>query len=176
MLLMVRADNLVAAFASKHPAAQFHVLIVPIEHIRTTAGLTRRHVHVLDRMRAVRATARPATRASLRHFTRPDICALCGPQVAEDLAATAGVTQPRLVFHRPAHSSVEHLHMHCLGPPFRNMWKQHVVFRCAGPVLGAHSNWPPSSCYSGTLMFWPCPCCPAVAQEGFALVCEHCQH
>lgn len=88
---LVHEDDLVVAFRDINPQAPTHVLVIPREHIRSVADLTRAHDPLW---------------AALIH-------------VSQQLAAAEGIAENgyRLVTNigRDAGQTVDHLHLHLLG-------------------------------------------------------------
>ena len=95
---LVHQDECVVAFQSKHPAASFHYLVIPREHVGTVRDLTKQNIPLLRHMEQV------------------------GLQLVHNLGG-AGSKATLFGFHVPPYNSVDHLHMHCFVLPFLNPFK-----------------------------------------------------
>ncbi|CAI2188730.1 19527_t:CDS:2, partial [Funneliformis geosporum] len=91
---IVYEDERIIAFEDKKPAAKMHLLIIPRNHIDTVKTLSTNDVPLL------------------RHMI----------DTGNRLLSESGyqLPQTRMGFHVPPYYSVKHLHLHCLGLPFRN--------------------------------------------------------
>ncbi|ORX58955.1 histidine triad nucleotide-binding protein 3-like protein [Hesseltinella vesiculosa] len=94
-----QTDDLIA-FHDRSPAGQMHVLIVPRKHIKNMNHLKKDDAALLRSMMALGHTLLEENGYDLK-----------------DKA------QYRLGFHRPPFNSVQHLHLHVIGLPFRNRFK-----------------------------------------------------
>ncbi|ORY07189.1 HIT-like protein [Basidiobolus meristosporus CBS 931.73] len=93
---MVYQDEDVIAFHDIRPAAKTHLLVVPTKHIETVKALQGHDYTTVKKMEAV------------------------GRRLLREQGYTEENT--RLGFHIPPFNSINHLHLHCLGLPFRNWW------------------------------------------------------
>ena len=94
-----------AMFASSRPVAAKHFLVVPLKHVGNIKTLGAQHVGLLEEMQW-----------------------LAEKTLREESHEFSAMKQARLVFHKPPFNSVEHLHLHCIVPPFANFWKD-ISFR-----------------------------------------------
>ena len=94
---IVFEDDTVIAFADISPASEFHYLVIPKRHIRSTADL-------------VEERDRPL----LDHMAR----------VGEAIAAANGFSTAAMGFHRWPFLMISHLHLHVIFPfpPARTFW------------------------------------------------------
>ncbi|ETV95426.1 hypothetical protein H310_11298 [Aphanomyces invadans] len=127
-------DERVMAFRDKHPRATAHVLVVPKEHIATSADLTPTHATLVEHMLCI------------------------GKDVLHQECRRLGLTPTKEAvfgFHQPPFNSIDHLHLHCLVPPFLPSWNELRYiqtplrnFITADTVLQkfASRNAPPSPC------------------------------
>ncbi|KAI8062676.1 HIT-like domain-containing protein [Gongronella butleri] len=94
-----QTDDLIA-FHDRSPAGKLHLLIVPRKHIKTVNQLTKADVPLLQSMMAL------------------------GKQLLQEHGHdTTDDEQYRLGFHRPPFNSVQHLHLHVIGLPFKNRFR-----------------------------------------------------
>ncbi|KAI9341023.1 HIT-like domain-containing protein, partial [Zopfochytrium polystomum] len=95
---LVHADDQFVVFHDINPSARVHLLIIPREHIPSVLNLTARHLPLLRSMRAL------------------------GHQLLSELVDQGDTGYPvRLLgFHVPPFTSVQHLHLHVIAPPFKN--------------------------------------------------------
>ncbi|BFZ63567.1 hypothetical protein YB2330_004696 [Saitoella coloradoensis] len=96
---VIYEDDELIAFHDRSPAASYHALIIPREHIISCKSLTPAHLPLLHRM------------ISIAH----DI----NPRKGEE-----GYIKPRIGFHVPPVNSVAHLHLHVIVPPWKPWWKR----------------------------------------------------
>ncbi|KAJ1900393.1 hypothetical protein LPJ66_001505 [Kickxella alabastrina] len=91
---IVYEDDKFIAFHDIRPDATAHLLVIPRQHYGTIKELTPEDMPMVERMYAI------GQRVLEEHgFSSPD--------------------ETRFGFHRPPFNSVHHLHMHCLGLPFK---------------------------------------------------------
>ncbi|KNE57308.1 hypothetical protein AMAG_03033 [Allomyces macrogynus ATCC 38327] len=97
-------DDELAIFHDIRPAAQLHLLVVPIAHIKNINHLDATHVPMLQRFEA-------RARDVLAQDKFKDIVG-ASPEI-------------RFGFHIPPYNTVHHLHLHVLVLPFRTLlgWK-----------------------------------------------------
>ncbi|KAK9722259.1 hypothetical protein K7432_002800 [Basidiobolus ranarum] len=93
---IVYQDEDVIAFHDIKPAANTHLLVVPTRHIGTVKSLRKEDYELVQKMKVV----------------------------GQRLLREQGYSEDniRLGFHIPPFNSIDHLHLHCLGLPFRNWW------------------------------------------------------
>ena len=99
--VLMRSDRCIA-FASSRPAAAAHHLVIPREHRGSVRSLGAGDRGLLEEMREMGKKLMMADHAGL---------------------GDADAAKWRFVFHVPPFNSIEHLHLHCLKPPFANRWK-----------------------------------------------------
>lgn len=87
-----------AAFYPRTPSAATHILVAPKQHIRSVLQLSER----------------PLLEEMLRFGTE-----LLSADIAKREDSAANTTEARFVFHVPPMTTVDHLHLHCLAPPFK---------------------------------------------------------
>ncbi|GLE11585.1 hypothetical protein PINS_up024095 [Pythium insidiosum] len=90
---------MVVGIEDKNPRARTHLLVISREHIRSLNELQPAHVELL------------------RHMIG----------TGQELLHAQGHVLPssyQLGFHNPPFTSVDHLHLHCLGLPFVPAWNQ----------------------------------------------------
>ncbi|KAF9191270.1 hypothetical protein BGZ50_009485 [Haplosporangium sp. Z 11] len=90
------ADNDIAAFCDINPAAETHILIVPVAHIQTVKTLTptTEHISLLEKMR----------------LKGMDLLRERGHDPEES----------KMGFHVPPFNTVDHLHLHVLGGTYKS--------------------------------------------------------
>ncbi|KAI9093442.1 HIT-like domain-containing protein, partial [Phlyctochytrium arcticum] len=99
-------DDQFVAFNDRSPGASLHLLIIPKSHIGTVRNLSPSSHTLLSDLHVL------ATRLLIENgYTAPD--------------------QRRIGFHVPPFNSVNHLHCHVLGLPFKN-WIRKVKYEPAG--------------------------------------------
>ncbi|KAJ2783366.1 hypothetical protein H4R18_001733 [Coemansia javaensis] len=102
---VVYEDGEFIAFHDIKPDAELHLLVVPREHHGTVRELGPDDLPMVRRMHEI------------------------GRQLLEERGYTGAAA--RFGFHRPPFNSVHHLHMHCLGLPFRPS-RASIMFPAAG--------------------------------------------
>ncbi|KAI9634509.1 HIT-like domain-containing protein [Dioszegia hungarica] len=102
---VVHEDEELIAFRDRSPRAKVHLLIIPRYHIADSVkSLTSDHVPLLDRMISLADT----------------LILSSDPSSPDPVSASA---RPKLGFHIPPFSSVPHLHLHVLVPPYTFLGK-----------------------------------------------------
>ncbi|KAJ2690391.1 hypothetical protein IWW39_000790 [Coemansia spiralis] len=96
------------AFHDIKPDAELHLLVVPREHFGTIKEMTAQELPMITRMYEL------------------------GQRLVEERGYEGEMT--RFGFHRPPFNSIHHLHLHCLGLPFRSR-------RAALPFTEAARAW-----------------------------------
>lgn len=98
------ADDLLVAFEDIRPAAARHYLVIPVSHVGDVNSLQRGQAdyQLVKRMVEV------------------------GRELLQRDAPEGGTH--RFGFHRPPFNSVDHLHLHCLAPPYAAWWTQFKYF------------------------------------------------
>ncbi|KAI9493566.1 HIT-like domain-containing protein [Zychaea mexicana] len=100
---IVHEDDHLIAFHDRSPGAKVHLLIIPRAHITTVKALDNSHVPLLEKMMDL------GRKLLSDQGFKPD----------DD-------TQARFGFHVPPFNSINHLHMHVQGLPYKNTlrkWK-----------------------------------------------------
>ena len=107
-------DEQVAAFYTRSPQGQEHMLIVPLTHIGTVNDLTEDHGPLMDHMHLVGQTLLAQWRTN------------SGEADAVELAVEAQADDA-YVFHVPPFNSINHLHLHVFSTPFLG-WKGSIMY------------------------------------------------
>ncbi|TDH67930.1 hypothetical protein CCR75_008191 [Bremia lactucae] len=109
---IIYEDAKVMAMMDRNPRAKKHVLVIPLEHIPFVDDLLPMHFSLLKHML----------------------------MIGKHILITDGFVDKescRFGFHRSPFASVSHLHLHCLGLPFRPWWNQ---LRFIESVLPSYVN------------------------------------
>eukprot|EP00128_Syssomonas_multiformis_P008323 Colp12_sorted_trinity150504_noHs@33441 len=101
------SDDRVTVFWDRTPKARVHLLVVPNKHIKNTKELNKGtmdhqllvHMHSIGKVILKKESARY--------------------EECDDFLVSNGF---RYGFHVPPFTSVDHLHLHCLAPPFNKTW------------------------------------------------------
>ncbi|ORZ20331.1 scavenger mRNA decapping enzyme C-term binding-domain-containing protein [Absidia repens] len=107
-------------FKDRSPAASLHLLVIPRKHIGTVKNLEKKDIPLLQKMIGL----------------GQQLLKEQGYQIDDDKE------QFRLGFHAPPFNSVNHLHMHVIGLPFKNGWRKwkymsgRIWYLDASSVLG----------------------------------------
>ncbi|KAI8809146.1 HIT-like domain-containing protein [Cladochytrium replicatum] len=91
----------VVAFMDIHPSAEYHFQVIPRDHVASVKALTINDIPLLEHMQSV------------------------GKQLLESHGKD--IQKQRFGFHVPPFTSINHLHMHTLGLPFKN-WVRAVKY------------------------------------------------
>ncbi|KAJ2736459.1 hypothetical protein IW152_000820 [Coemansia sp. BCRC 34962] len=105
---IVYEDDEFIAFHDIKPDAELHLLVVPRKHYGTIKEMTAQELPMITRMYEL------------------------GQRLAEERGYEGDMA--RFGFHRPPFNSIHHLHLHCLGLPFRSR-------RAALPFTEAARAW-----------------------------------
>ncbi|ORY98238.1 HIT-like domain-containing protein [Syncephalastrum racemosum] len=97
---IVHEDDDLIAFHDRSPGAAMHLLVIPRQHIKNVKALDASHGDLLEKMIDL------GRRLLKDHGFDPD-----DPSVS------------RLGFHIPPFNSIDHLHLHVLGLPFKNAFR-----------------------------------------------------
>ncbi|KAJ2076764.1 hypothetical protein H4R24_005522 [Coemansia sp. RSA 988] len=97
---VVYEDSKLLAFHDIKPDAALHLLVIPREHHGTVKELGPEDLPMLRRMLEI------------------------GQQLMEENGFSD--SSVRFGFHRPPFNSIHHLHMHCLGLPFKSTRKEYM--------------------------------------------------
>ncbi|KAF9546401.1 hypothetical protein EC957_009750 [Mortierella hygrophila] len=95
---LIYKDDEIAAFNDINPAAETHILIVPIDHVKSVKTMTTDHIPLLEKMH----------------------------QKGIDLLKERGhdPEQSRLGFHVPPFNTVDHLHLHVVGGVMKSNFRK----------------------------------------------------
>ena len=100
-----------------NPMARHHFLCIPKVHIKDINSLTKEHVSLLENMRKF-AVDYITERFKAEKTTEKDVI---------------------FGFHVPPFTSVNHLHMHCLIPPYKSyifsLVNKHLILRSVDEVI-----------------------------------------
>ncbi|CAF1059286.1 unnamed protein product [Adineta ricciae] len=137
------ADDRCAVFIPRGPVAQLHLLVVPLEHIQNISTLNEEHRSLLEHMRKVAieqlrvhsqyigSAESPlvplAPPPSHYAFNRGNLSILNPDIVSYKDEETSRDSSFDLCFHRPPYNSIDHLHLHAIQVPFRNLGN-HLMF------------------------------------------------
>ncbi|KAI8138344.1 HIT-like domain-containing protein [Fennellomyces sp. T-0311] len=103
---IVHEDDDLIAFHDRSPGASVHILVIPREHITTVKALDSSHVPLLEKMMFL------------------------GRQLLSDQGFNPDDdTQARFGFHVPPYNSINHLHMHAHGLPWRSVFRKWMFTR-----------------------------------------------
>ena len=95
---VVFTDEKTVVFNDKYPMAKIHILVIPKEHIDNINSLNENHLELLKQMKT----------NALNHIKK------INPEINENEIIFG--------FHTPPFNSINHLHMHCIVPPFKNYY------------------------------------------------------
>ena len=95
---VVFTDEKTVVFNDKYPMAKIHILVIPKEHIDNINSLNEDHLELLNQMKT----------NALNHIKKVN------PEINENEIIFG--------FHTPPFNSINHLHMHCIVPPFKNYY------------------------------------------------------
>ncbi|KAJ2746475.1 hypothetical protein GGI20_001318 [Coemansia sp. BCRC 34301] len=91
---IVYEDDNFIAFHDRKPDAELHLLVIPRKHYGTVKEMTPKELPMIVQMYEL------------------------GQRLLKERGYTGDMA--RFGFHRPPFNSVHHLHLHCLGLPFRS--------------------------------------------------------
>lgn len=122
--VFAETDRLVA-FHPRGTAAMGHILVVPREHLRNAVHLGPEHRQLVAEM------AEWGSELLVAHAQRAREAVPADGGVVVDLTDPADplvspLQAPRFVFHMAPFNSVDHLHLHCLLPPFKSTIQEHI--------------------------------------------------
>lgn len=100
---LIYQDDSVAAFFDLKKVCTLHIQVVPRRHVQNIYELTPYDIELVTHMHEV------------------------GKMLLEKFA---GHGEFRFGFHIPPHNSIQHLHMHCIAPPFKHFG-----------IRKSYSNW-----------------------------------
>ncbi|ETV64884.1 hypothetical protein H257_18312 [Aphanomyces astaci] len=96
-------DDVVMAFRNVHPRAAIHVLVVPKQHINNTSELGETHMSLVQYMVKVGKMV---------------LAQQCQVLFTDQVLRHSHV----FGFHQFPFNSVNHLHLHCIVPPYTRWW------------------------------------------------------
>lgn len=91
-------DEKTVVFNDKYPMAKIHILVIPKEHIDNINSLDESNLELLNQMKT----------NALNQINKTN------PEINENEIIFG--------FHTPPFNSINHLHMHCIVPPFKNYY------------------------------------------------------
>jgi len=117
MTRLIYKDNDYAVFPDIRPAAKYHFLVVPVEHIRDSKSLTgqQAHIDLLNRLVEIGNKVLTDKIAADKSNVGEN---KTGSGSAEENAAVETVNPPKVLmgFHWPPFHTVNHLHLHVIAP------------------------------------------------------------
>ncbi|KAG2193295.1 hypothetical protein INT47_008656 [Mucor saturninus] len=132
--IVIETEQLVA-FRDRSPSSQVHLLVIPKQHVRTVKDLDGGHVALCELNHFYMLRVKTDRKRKVQ-----DMVDLGKRLLKEQGFNPEDATQTRLGFHVPPFNSVDHLHLHVMGLPFRG-WKglkynqKYPWFVNAGTVL-----------------------------------------
>jgi len=114
--VVVEGETLVL-FEDIKPMAKHHFLCIPKEHIKNINSLTKEHIPMLKQMKEM----------AIEYLTK----------TFKDEGVTKDII--KFGFHVPPFTSIPHLHMHCIVPPYNNYYyvvmNDYLILRNADDVI-----------------------------------------
>lgn len=108
-------NDSIVIFADRSPIGRIHLQCISKQHIKNINSLNSSHIELLETMK----------REAINYIISVD--------------AEINPNTIKLGFHIPPFTSVKHLHMHCIVPPYYNMctkcFKVDVIFRSVDKVI-----------------------------------------
>lgn len=101
-------DDKVAIFDDSRPAAQYHLLMCPVEHIKSINTLKKEHLPLLEYMKS------KALEIIKKKMDK-------NGEIFDESNLLIG-------FHRVLSTSIDHLHMHVFILPFKNPWESNKKY------------------------------------------------
>ncbi|KAF9933848.1 hypothetical protein FBU30_004244 [Linnemannia zychae] len=95
---LIYKDDEIVAFQDINPAAETHILIIPVDHIKNIKAVTTDHIPLLEKMR------------------------LKGIDLLRERGHDP--EQSRLGFHVPPFNTVDHLHLHVIGGAMKSNFRK----------------------------------------------------
>ncbi|KAK3836129.1 MAG: HIT-like domain-containing protein [Linnemannia gamsii] len=95
---LIYKDDEIAAFNDISPAAETHILIVPVDHVKSVKTVTTDHISLLEKMR------------------------LKGIDLLKERGHDP--EDSRLGFHVPPFNTVDHLHLHVVGGAMKSNYRK----------------------------------------------------
>ena len=91
-------DEKIVVFNDKYPMSRFHILVIPKDHIKNVNSLSNKHLDLLNYMK----------KNAIEHMLKK----------SNDIKESDMI----FGFHVPPFNSIEHLHLHCIVPPYKNYY------------------------------------------------------
>ena len=119
---VVDENETLVLFEDISPMAKHHFLCIPKEHIININSLTKEHIPMLEQMKEM----------AIKYLT--------------ETFQNEGVTKEiiKFGFHVPPFTSIPHLHMHCIVPPYNNYYyvimNDYLILRSADDVIEKLKN------------------------------------
>lgn len=108
-------NDTIVIFSDRTPIGRIHLQCAPKEHIKNINSLSSKHIELVETMQ----------REAMNYIMSID-----SEVMEHDI---------KLGFHIPPFTSIGHLHMHCIVPPYKNQcvkcFKTDVIFRPVNAVL-----------------------------------------
>ena len=108
-------DDKVCMFFNRTQIAYVHMQCIPKIHIKNINSLTYNHIPLLLYMKEI------AIKFLTKNYNIESKIIIMG-------------------FHIPPFNSVEHLHMHCIIPPFKNCWQKLLKVDCVMRRIDSQIN------------------------------------
>jgi diadenosine tetraphosphate (Ap4A) HIT family hydrolase len=102
--IIIYEDDEFVMFNDIKPCAKIHILAVPKEHIINCNHLLKCHLEKISNMKE------KVIKYFQEHYTDIDL------------------KEIKLGFHSPPFVMINHLHMHCIVPPFTGKISEHIMF------------------------------------------------
>ncbi|KAF0685646.1 Aste57867_22482 [Aphanomyces stellatus] len=116
-------DDVIMAFRDIHPRAAVHILVVPKQHIRNSSELSEKHIN----LSTLSILDPPMIHESPPVQYMVSVGKTLLEHECEFLFSATGsiaVNDKQFGFHQYPFNSVNHLHLHCLVPPFTSCWSK----------------------------------------------------
>ena len=119
---IVRDETNLVLFEDIKPMAKHHFLCIPKKHIKDINSLTKDDIPMLEEMKKL----------AINYLT--------------ETFGKEGVTEKDIIFgfHIPPFTSIPHLHMHCIVPPYNNYYyivmNDYLILRTLDTVIANLKN------------------------------------
>ena len=91
-------DEKIVVFNDKYPMSRFHILVIPKDHIKNVNSLSNKHLDLLNYMK----------KNAIEYMLKK----------SNDIKESDMI----FGFHVTPFNSIEHLHLHCIVPPYKNYY------------------------------------------------------